>query len=270
MAPAPASAGVAQPLPAGPRPPDHRARVAAMFGRIARRYDLMNTLMTGGLDATWRRLAVRAVRPPRDGRALDVGTGTAQLALALARAMPAGRVVGVDVAEEMLRQFAAAPDPAAPDPATPAGARRPSGRPADDARSRVRLALADALALPFADDQFDCATTAFVIRNVADVGQAFAEIRRVVRPGGRVACLELTQVPPSPWAPLFNLYFGRAVPVIGRLVAGDAAAYTYLPQSVAAFLRPAELAAAMARAGLRDVRWRRLGFGTVTLHVGTA
>lgn len=221
-----------------------------MFGRIARRYDLMNTLMTGGLDETWRRHAVRAARPPRDGRALDVGTGTAKLALALAHAMPEGRVVGVDVAEPMLRQ---------------AGAALRGGR----AGSRLRLALADALALPFADASFDCATTAFMVRNVSDVGAAFAELRRVVRPGGRVVCLELTQPRTPLWGTLFGVYFGRAVPLVGKLVAGDAGAYSYLPESVAAFLRPERLAAEMAGAGLRDIRWRRLGLGAVTLHVGT-
>jgi demethylmenaquinone methyltransferase/2-methoxy-6-polyprenyl-1,4-benzoquinol methylase len=241
---------VAQPTPAGLRPPDHRARVAAMFGRIARRYDLMNTLMTGGLDAAWRRHAVRAARPPRGGRALDVGTGTAKLALALARAMPDGRVVGVDVAEPMLRQ------------ALPSSAQ-------DPASSRVSLALADALALPFTDASFDCATTAFMIRNVSDVGAAFNELRRVVKPGGRVVCLELTQPTLPLWGSLFGLYFGRVVPLVGRLVAGDVGAYSYLPESVAAFLHPDGLAAEMAAAGLRRVRWRRLGLGTVTLHVGT-
>jgi demethylmenaquinone methyltransferase/2-methoxy-6-polyprenyl-1,4-benzoquinol methylase len=240
----------ALPSPSGPRPGDHRARVAAMFGRIAGRYDLMNTLMTGGQDVLWRRLAVRAARPPRDGRALDVGTGTAKLALALARAMPAGRVVGVDVAAPMLLQA------------------RPAARGAPEV-ARVHLALADAQALPFPDQSFDCATTAFMIRNVADVGAAFAELRRVVRPGGRVVCLELTQLQVPLWSTLFAVYFGRAVPLLGRLVAGDAGAYTYLPESVAAFLRPEGVAAEMARAGLREVRWRRLGFGAVTLHVGT-
>jgi demethylmenaquinone methyltransferase/2-methoxy-6-polyprenyl-1,4-benzoquinol methylase len=229
-----------------------------MFGRIARRYDLMNTVMTGGQDALWRRHAVRAARPPRDGRALDVGTGTAKLALALARAMPTGFVVGVDVAEPMLRR------------ALPGLRRLLPGPSRDQAGARVSLALADALALPFPDDSFDCATTAFMIRNVADVGAAFSELRRVVRPGGRVVCLELTQPHLPLWAPLFGLYFGRAVPLVGRLVAGDAAAYSYLPESVAAFLRPEGVAAEMARAGLARVRWRRLGFGTVTLHVGTA
>ena len=248
------------PSPSGPRPPDHRARVAAMFGRIAARYDLMNTLMTGGQDALWRRHAVRAARPPRGGRALDVGTGTAKLALALARAMPGGRVVGVDVAEPMLQR--ALPGLRGGEPGGTGGASGAGGR--------VSLALADALALPFPDDAFDCATTAFMIRNVADVGAAFAELRRVVRPGGRVVCLELTQPKVPLWAPLFGLYFGRAVPLVGRLVAGDAAAYSYLPESVAAFLRPEAVAAEMARAGLTEVRWRRLGLGTVTLHVGSA
>lgn len=240
-----------QPSPAGRRAPDHGARVAAMFGRIARRYDLMNTLMTGGQDALWRRHAVRAARPPRDGRALDVGTGTARLALALARAMPGGQVVGVDLAEPMLRQ------------ALLQTCREPEG-------GRVSLALADALALPFPADAFDCATTAFMIRNVSDVRAAFAELRRVVRPGGRVVCLELMQPRMPLWGPLFGLYFGRVVPLAGRLVAGDPAAYSYLPESVAAFLRPEGVATEMARAGLVGIRWRRLGLGTVTLHVGTA
>jgi demethylmenaquinone methyltransferase/2-methoxy-6-polyprenyl-1,4-benzoquinol methylase len=220
-----------------------------MFGRIAQRYDLMNTLMTGGLDVAWRRLAVKAARPPRDGRALDVGTGTGKLALALASVMPRGLVVGVDVAEPMLRQ--------APAPSFWA----PGG-------GFVSLALADALALPFVDDSFDCATTAFTIRNVADVRAAFGELRRVVRPGGRVVCLELSQPRIPLWEPLFALYFGRIVPLVGGLVAGDAGAYTYLPESVAAFLSPEALAAEMAKAGLRRVRWRRLGLGAVTLHVG--
>jgi len=222
-----------------------------MFGRIARRYDLMNTLMTGGQDASWRRLAVRTARPPRDGLALDVGTGTGKLAAALARAMPRGRVVGVDVAEPMLRN------------APGAIFQVPDG-------GRVTLALADALALPFDDDRFDCATTAFTVRNVADVRQAFGELKRVVRPGGRVVCLELSQPRIPLWEPIFGLYFGRIVPLIGRLVAGDAGAYTYLPESVAAFLSPEVLAAEMARAGLHQIRWRRLGLGAVTLHVGRA
>ncbi|MCC6178288.1 MAG: ubiquinone/menaquinone biosynthesis methyltransferase [Chloroflexi bacterium] len=233
-----------------PRPGADRATIAAMFGRIARRYDLMNTVMTGGQDAAWRRAAVRAARPQSGGQALDVGTGTAKLATALARAMGRGRVIGVDLAEPMLRS--------APAPAFGIGA------------ARVDLLVADAMALPFADGSFDCATTAFTVRNVPDVGQAFAELRRVVRPGGRVVCLELTQPRVPLWGALFSLYFRRLVPRIGGLIAGDAGAYTYLPESVAAFPRPEAVAEQMRRAGLRSVRWRRMGLGSVTLHVGEA
>jgi demethylmenaquinone methyltransferase/2-methoxy-6-polyprenyl-1,4-benzoquinol methylase len=222
-----------------------------MFGRIAQRYDLMNTLMTGGQDGGWRRLAVRAARPPRDGRALDVGTGTGKLAAALASRMPDGHVVGVDIAEPMLRK------------APGSSFQVPGG-------GQVDLALADALALPFPADAFDCATTAFTVRNVADVRLAFSELRRVVRPGGRIVCLELSQPRFPLWEPIFGFYFGRIVPLIGGLIAGDADAYTYLPASVEAFLSPEALAAEMARAGLQQIRWRRLGLGAVTLHVGTA
>lgn len=250
MTPPLSGTGEALPIVGTRRPPDHRARVARMFGRIAPRYDVMNTLMTGGRDAGWRRLAVRAARPPRAGRALDVGTGTGKLAAALADAMPGGQVIGVDVTEPMLRQ-------------APAPSFRQAGG------GRVSLALADALALPFPAASFDCATTAFTVRNVADIGVAFAELRRVVRPGGRVVCLELSQPRTPIWGDLFAFFFRRVVPSIGHLIARDAGAYTYLPESVAAFLTPEALAAEMARAGLRDVRWRTLALSTVTLHVGT-
>jgi demethylmenaquinone methyltransferase/2-methoxy-6-polyprenyl-1,4-benzoquinol methylase len=160
-------------------------------------------------------------------------------------------VIGVDVAEPMLRN------------APGASFRVPGG-------GQVSLALADALALPFPDDAFDCATTAFTVRNVADVGLAFSELRRVVRPGGRIVCLELSQPRIPLWEPIFGFYFGKVVPRIGGLIAGDAGAYTYLPASVEAFLSPEALAAEMGRAGLTQIRYRRLGLGAVTLHVGTA
>jgi demethylmenaquinone methyltransferase/2-methoxy-6-polyprenyl-1,4-benzoquinol methylase len=177
-----------------------------------------------------------------------VGTGTGRLALALARRMPSGHVVGIDFAEPMLRHGA-------------------TDLRADPAGGRVRLILADALALPFAEQSFDCATTAFTVRNVADVTAAFREMARVVRPGGRVACLEITR-PRTRLGPLFRVYFARLVPLLGRAVAGDAEAYRYLPASAYRFLEAPELAAAMRQAGLRAVRYRWLGMGTVALHVG--
>jgi demethylmenaquinone methyltransferase/2-methoxy-6-polyprenyl-1,4-benzoquinol methylase len=220
-----------------------------MFGRIASRYDLMNSLMTAGLDRGWRLAAARAANSPSDGLALDVGTGTARLAAVLADGISRGRVIGVDFALPMLR----------------IGQmwlwQRELGQ--------VSLVVADGLALPFRDAQFDCATSAFTVRNLADLELGFREQARVVKSGGRVVCLELAW-PVSPlMQPLFQLYFGRLVPLLGELIARDRAAYSYLPASVRAFPAPAELASIMCRAGLVDVRWRRMGLGTVTLHVGS-
>jgi demethylmenaquinone methyltransferase / 2-methoxy-6-polyprenyl-1,4-benzoquinol methylase len=222
--------------------------VRSMFSRIARRYDLMNTLMTGGMDRGWRDAAVDAADPPVRGRALDVGTGTAGLALALAKRITEGRVVGVDFAEPMLRSGHVR-------------LRR------SHYGGRVQLLLADVLELPLDADVFDCAATAFTVRNVPDVIEAFAEMRRVLRPGGRLVCLEITR-PRTILGPLFALYFRHVVPLVGRLVAGDAEAYRYLPESAYAFLDAPHLAGAMRSAGLVNVRYRFLGMGTVALHVG--
>ncbi len=227
---------------------DRRAYVNAMFGRIAGRYDLMNTLMTLGLDHSWRAAAVQVAKPPIAGLGLDVGTGTGKLALELARMMPLGRVVGADFALPMLQV----------------------GRPgllADADGDRVDLVAADALELPFPANTFDCVLSAFTVRNLAALEDGFREQARVARPGGRVVCLELASPPGPLFAIAFGLYFRRLVPVVGKLVARDADAYAYLPESVAQFARPRALAAAMDRAGLTRIRWRRLALGTVTLHV---
>ncbi|MGH7265668.1 MAG: ubiquinone/menaquinone biosynthesis methyltransferase [Candidatus Rokuibacteriota bacterium] len=223
---------------------DKASRVREMFARIAPRYDLMNALMTGGRDQAWRRRAARLAGVPAGGLVLDLATGTADLALAFLEVTPARAVVGLDFVHAMLRR------------ARPKVAGRP-----------VRLAVGDALALPFPDGAFACVASAFLLRNLADLRAGLAEMRRVTRPGGAVVALEITQPALPGWRAAFRLYFHRVVPAVGALVAGDRAAYTYLPQSVERFLTPAELARLMADVGLADVRIVRLGLGTVTIHV---
>lgn len=224
-------------------------QVRAMFTRIAGRYDLMNSLMTGGRHHAWRRAAAAAVAEAPEGPALDLATGTGDLALALRAASPRRPVVAADFSEAMLRR----------------------ARVKCVARNEGQVALlaADALALPFRDATFACVTSAFLLRNLADLPGGLAEMRRVTAPGGRVAALEITRPRVPGWDAAFGLYFNRVVPLVGAVVAHDRSAYTYLPRSVERFVTPAELAALMRAAGLRDVAWRRLGLGTIALHVGT-
>ena len=180
--------------------------------------------------------------------ALDAGTGTGDLALAALRA-GAARVVAVDFSETMLLTARA----------------KLRSRAARDA---VRLLAADTMRLPFAGATFDCAVNGFVLRNVADLPATFAELYRVLKPGGRLACLELTH-PPRLIAPIFRPYFEGIVPLMGRLVAGHPAAYRYLPASVRPFPDVDHLAAMLRAAGFVQVSYRRLGLGVVALHTAT-
>ncbi len=225
--------------------------VQEMFTRIADRYDLMNGLMTFGRHQAWRRIAARMANPVPGILALDVATGTGDLALALLEERPIRRVVGVDFSDGMLR----------------VGARKLALK---DAGGRVSLVVGDALALPFQDRTFACVTSAFLLRNLADLREGLSEMRRVTQPGGRVVALEITQPTLPGFTALFRWYFHGLVPRIGRLVSGDAEAYSYLPRSVDRFLSPTELAQLMEDAGFREVSYRRLGLGTVTVHVGSA
>jgi len=224
--------------------------VREMFTRIAGRYDVMNSLMTGGRHHAWRRLAANAVVAAPPGPILDLATGTGDLALAVRAACPASTVVGADFSEAMLRE------------ARSKLARR--------REARVRLLAADALALPFRDRTFAAVTSAFLVRNLADLARGLDEMRRVAMPGGLVVTLDITRPRVPGWDRIFGFYFRRIVPLVGALVAGDRAAYTYLPESVERFASPPGLADAMRRAGLRDVRYRRVGLGTIALHVGVA
>ena len=231
--------------------PEKAQFVATMFSRIAGRYDLMNGLMTLGMHHAWRRAAARHTIAAPDGPALDLATGTGDLALELRELHPHREIVAADFAAGMLREAATK--------------MREIG-----AGNRVRLVAADALALPFPDRTFACVTSAFLLRNLADLRQGFSEMRRVTRPGGRVVALEITQATLPGFRPLFRFYFHHVVPRIGGVIAGDREAYTYLPQSVDRFLTPPELSGLMGEVGLRAGKYQRLGLGTVTIHVGVA
>jgi demethylmenaquinone methyltransferase/2-methoxy-6-polyprenyl-1,4-benzoquinol methylase len=217
-----------------------------MFDRIARVYDVMNTVMTAGLHHRWRRRAADLAAVGPGDRVLDVATGTGDLALELAaRVGPTGAVVGSDFSEAMLER---ARRKAATDP-------------------RVRFEWGNALELPYPDGAFAAATVGFGARNFSDLERGLAEMTRVVAPGGRVVVLEITVPQRPPLSTFFSLWFDRVVPLIGK-VAGDSQAYDYLPSSVKRFPGPEGLAAVMERAGLGQIRWVLTAGGIIALHVG--
>lgn len=224
---------------------EKRSYTRALFGRIAPRYELVNRVMSLGQVERWRRAAAEEARVPPEGWVLDVATGEGGMARALLRRWPGVNVVGLDFNREMLRM----------------GRVHSAGWP-------IRWAEGDALRLPFPDGFFDAVVNAFMLRNVTDGRATLAEQARVVRPGGRVVCLEMTWPRRGWFQPLFRFYFGILAPVMGFLLTGYLDEYCYLPRSVQVFLSPEELAATMEEVGLTEVRYRFLMMGTVTLHVG--
>ena len=219
--------------------------VSAMFDRIVPRYDTMNRIMTGGRDVAWRRESARVAVADGCRYALDVATGTGDLALDLLDA-GAERVVGLDFAPRMIE----------------AAELKAAGE------RRARFLVGDAMHLPFDDGGFDACTVSFGLRNMEDYPAAITEMTRVLRPGGRLVCLELTPYRTPVLGRAFGLYFSRVVPLIGGILSGDRDAYAYLPASVEGFPDTRSLAAMMANAGLIGVKWRLFGGGTVALHVG--
>jgi demethylmenaquinone methyltransferase/2-methoxy-6-polyprenyl-1,4-benzoquinol methylase len=231
------------PRPGNPVPP---SEVAAMFDEIAPVYDRLNTVMTAGGDGRWRRAAVAATRLRAGDSALDVACGTGKLSVALAeRVGPFGTVVGLDLAPAMIEH-----------------ARAVAGD-----LVQLDFVVGDALALPFDDDRFDAATIAFGLRNLADFEAGFRQLARVVRPGGRVVCLELSVPRPQAWGAVYHATF-RAVAPLAASVFGHGATYRYLPTSLDGFPDADALAATMERAGLTEVAFRRLALGAVALHIG--
>ena len=230
---------------------EHDRRIAAMFDHIAPRYDLLNRLLSLGTDLAWRRRAVSLARLGENGRALDVGTGTGDLALSLLAASPPSAVVdGVDISPGML-----------------AIAARRAAR-AGVARRYFRQ-LASVEALPFGDGSFDRVTAGFVIRNVGDIPRGLREMRRVLRAGGRAIILDLYTPDNPAFCRLYRVYATLA-PRLAAALGSDPGAYRYLPRSIEAFYGPPELAELLRAAGFARVRVHRLTFGVAAIHVGEA
>lgn len=225
---------------------EHAGRVREMFGRIAKRYDLLNHLLSGNVDKRWRRIVSARVREKlssNDAHVLDVACGTGDLSLALFDNTGA-RVVGTDFCRPMLEL----------------AARKTA--------NRIPLIEGDALNLPFRDGSFEVVTIAFGLRNLASVEGGLAELRRVLKPGGWVAVLEFSKPANAILRPLFGLYFTRALPLMGGLISGSRSAYSYLPASVQKFPDQRQLSLLMEQAGLEQVQFENLTGGIAALHMG--
>jgi len=223
-----------------------RARyVQKMFERIARRYDLMNRLMTFGQDLRWRREVIRCASPPPGGLLLDLGAGTGDLARQALQQQPSCRSIAADFTLAMMRI---------------GQAKRQTLQPA--------WVGADALRLPFTDAAFDAVVSGFLFRNLADIQQALQEQWRVLKPGGRIVILDTTRPPVTPFTPLVKLHLNFIIPTLGKWITGEGEAYRYLPQSTLVFLTAEQLAERMRQAGFRQVSFRRRMLATIAIHWG--
>ena len=226
-----------------------KEQVARMFDGISGRYDLLNRLLSMGIDIRWRRVALRMLRERGiPGRVLDVATGTADLALALAADLPQAEVIGVDISEGMLEV-----------------GRQKVER--NGLHPRVRLDQADAENLPFEDGSFDAVTVAFGVRNFENLDKGLGELQRVLRPGGHLMVLEFSR-PTSPLVKgLMNLYSRSLMPALGGWLSKDRAAYAYLPASVQVFPEGDAFEERLQRAGLQPLRQRRLSMGISSVYI---
>lgn len=225
-----------------------KEQVAAMFNAISPKYDALNRILSAGIDQSWRRKTLREIRATGALKLLDVATGTADLALALAKGIPGSKVVGVDISSGMLEVG------------------RSKVR-AKDLEGRVRLDLGDGEQLPYEESSFGAVTVAFGVRNFENLEQGLRDMRRVLELGGTLAVLEFSQPTAWPLRSLYLFYFKNILPRIGRMVSKDASAYTYLPNSVQAFPYGEAFAAKLREAGFKSVRVRPLTFGIASLYL---
>ncbi|RPJ18914.1 MAG: ubiquinone/menaquinone biosynthesis methyltransferase [Chloroflexi bacterium] len=222
--------------------PERATYVQNMFTRIAKHYDLMNRLMTGGQDIRWRRRVIQLARLHHNDRLLDVGTGTGDLAREALAQCPRARAVAADFTLEMMR--------------------------AGQKNGTLNFASADALQLPFKDLLFDAVVSGFFVRNVIDLQKALQEQYRVLKNGGRIVILDTTRPKKNIFSPFIWMHMHVVIPVLGRLLTGAREAYRYLPESTEGFVTAEELAARMAAAGFKRINYQRLMFGTIAIHWG--
>ncbi len=227
-----------------------RSYVQRLFGRIARIYDPLNRLMSFGLDRRWRAFAARHLMLKADEVGLDLGTGTADLSIAVIRhSEPGARMIGMDITPEMLER----------------GRIKVARLGLQD---RIELRLGDAEQIDLPDNSVDSCCSAFTVRNLTDIQQGFREMLRVVRPGGRVVCLEISHPPGKIFGALFHFYFYKIAPLFGAIIGKAFEEYNYLPNSLTTFPDPPSLKGMMEEVGWSDVRFYRLSGGMVAVHVG--
>ena len=226
-----------------------KSPIRAMFDRIAPSYDALNHLLSLGIDHLWRRRAVRELRKFVPKRVLDLATGTCDMAIALAKGLDGVQITGSDISTEMVE----------------VGRVKVAGRGLSE---KIKLEIADAEQLPYAEGEFDAVTVGFGVRNFTNKAQGLSEMRRVLREGGVVEVLELSRPTNKIFGPIFRFYFHKVMPIVGGWISGDRAAYKYLPASVDKFPAPERFVQMMREAGLRECRAIRLTLGIAYIYIG--